>query len=264
MVRKILPYLILIVSAAGCFAAGKSLIPRLNEYSEGKEIYGEISELIREEAGETAIPEITEITQMETQEPDQQLSNQKHSSVNFNKIMDINPDIRGWIRLDGTNVDYPVMQTGNNDFYLSHAVTGVWNKVGTPFIDFRNSGDFSDRLTVIYGHYMDDGSMFTDIHKYKSQQFFEEHPVINLYTPDGDYEILPVAGVFQNVEYWDFRFDYESDEDFLHQIDTWRAVSTFKSDTVYSASDRFIVLTLCTYDIENGRFLLISKLSANE
>ena len=260
MLRKILPYLILIVSAAGCFAAGESLFSRLNEYREGKEIYRELSESVREEGNGNSIPKITETAWAADPGPALQTRGFSRSSMNFEKLRDINPDVRGWIRLNGTNVDYPVMQSANNDFYLSHAVTGVWNKVGTPFIDFRNSGDFSDRLTVIYGHFMDDGSMFTDIHKYKSQRFFEEHPVINLYTPDGDYEILPVAGVYQNVEYWDFQFDYESDEDFIHQIDNWKAVSTFKSDMEYSASDRFTVLTLCTYDIENGRFFLIGKL----
>ena len=172
--------------------------------------------------------------------------------------------MKGWIRLEGTKVDYPVVQSRDNDFYLNRAVTGEWNKVGTPFIDFRNSGDFSDPVTVIYGHYMGDGSMFTAFHDYKSQKFFEEHPFIDLYTPAGDYRLLPVAGVFQNVEYWDFTFDYESDAAFLYQIDTWKALSTFKSYTEYTAEDRFVVLTLCTYDVENSRFLLVGKLKEKD
>ena len=85
-----------------------------------------------------------------------------------------------------------------------------------------------------------------------------------LYTPAGDYRLLPVAGVFQNVEYWDFTFDYESDAAFLYQIDTWKALSTFKSYTEYTAEDRFVVLTLCTYDVENSRFLLVGKLKEKD
>ena len=96
------------------------------------------------------------------------------------------------------------------------------------------------------------------------QKFYEEHPYIDLFTPDGSFRILPVAGVFQNVEYWDFTFDYESDAAFLHQIDVWKALSTFKSDTEYAAKDRFVVLTLCTYDVENSRFLLVGKLEARK
>ena len=156
------------------------------------------------------------------------------------------------------------MQSRDNDFYLNRAATGEWNKVGTPFIDFRNSGDFSDPVTIIYGHYMGDGSMFTAFHDYKSRKFYEEHPVIDLYTPGVDYRILPVAGVFQNVEYWDFTFDYEPDEALMRQISSWKAVSTFKSETEFTAEDRFVVLTLCTYDIENGRFLLVGKLESRD
>ena len=156
------------------------------------------------------------------------------------------------------------MQSKDNDYYLSRAVNGAWNKVGTPFMDFRNSGDFSDRLTVIYGHYMGDGFMFTDIHNYKSQKFYEEHPYIDLYTPVRNYRVLPVAGVFQNVEYRDFTFDYESDEVFLRQINAWNTVSTFKSDTTYDADDRLVVLTLCTYEVDNSRFLLVGKITDSE
>ena len=99
--------------------------------------------------------------------------------------------------------------------------------------------------------------MFTEIHNYKSQKFFDEHPYIDLYTPDSRFRILPVAGVYQNVEYWDFTFDYDSDEAFLRQINNWKAVSTFESETEFDADDRFVVLTLCTYDVENSRFLLV-------
>ena len=225
MGKKTALLIILIFSAVGAATSGKKLFTALNEYKAGEGIYEEISEIAyattQTVSTPTAISDITEITL--TPEPEEKnLSEEKKSS--------------------------------------RRAVNGTWNKVGTPFMDFRNSGDFSDRINVIYGHYMGDGSMFTDIHSYKSQKFYDEHPYIDLYTLDGSFRILPVAGVYQNVEYWDFTFDYESDNSFLHQIDTWKALSTFKSDTAYDADDRFVVLTLCTYDVENSRFLLIGKL----
>ena len=79
--------------------------------------------------------------------------------------------------------------------------------------------------------------------------FYDEHPEIDLYTPAGDYKIQPIAGVYQSAEYWDFTFDFVLEDDLLYQIDAWKALSTFRSPTVYNAEDRFIVLTLCTYDI---------------
>ena len=265
MSKKTALFIILILSAAGAAIAGEKLFTAVNEYRTGEEIYEKIAEIAHVpppmDSSSTAISDITEI--MPTPETVEVTlpKERKRNPIDFDRLTEISPDIRGWIRLEGTKVDYPVMQSRDNDYYLSRAVNGDWNKVGTPFMDFRNNGDFSDRLTVIYGHYMGDGSMFTEIHNYKSQKFYDEHPYIDIYTPDGSYRILPVAGVFQNVEYWDFTFDYESDEAFLHQIDTWKALSTFKTDTEYDADDRFVVLTLCTYDVENSRFLLVGKIT---
>jgi len=259
MYKKLFLYLVLAVSLAGCAIMGKRLFEAVKEYKAGSDIYDFVSSVAHKESHGLASNELSEVTETPEQISGTEILPEDYSPVDFAALLEISPDIRGWIRLEGTNVDYPVMQTNNNDFYLSHAVNGEWNKVGTPYIDFRNSGDFSDRLTVIYGHYMDDGSMFTDIHKYKSQKFYDEHPYIELYTPRESYRIIPVAGVYQNAEYWDFTFDFDSDEAFLQQIDTWKASSTFKSNNEYDAGDRFAILTLCTYDIENGRFLLVGK-----
>ena len=261
-------FIILILSAAGSIAVGQMLFSAICEYRSGKKIFDEISE-IAYASSDTETHEIMDSDNAETvitpeAEENTRPEVMQSTPIDFDRLSAIFPEIKGWIRLAGTRVDYPVMQSKDNDYYLSRTVNGTWNKVGTPFMDFRNNGDFSDRITVIYGHYMGDGSMFTDIHSYKSQKFYEEHPYIDLYTPDGSYRILPVAGVFQNVEYWDFTFDYESDEAFRRQIDSWKAVSTFKSDTLYDADDRFVVLTLCTYDVENSRFLLVGKIAGME
>ena len=268
MNRKLPFYMILVICISGSVVMGQKLLTALNEYKAGEKIYEDISE-IAHIPSPTASHEISnsvtsEIALSPELEETIYHEERKNSPIDFDRLAKISQDIRGWIRLEGTRVDYPVMQSKDNDYYLSRAVNGTWNKVGTPFMDFRNNGDFSDRLTVIYGHFMGDGSMFTDIHSYKSQKFFDEHPYIDLYTPAGSYRILPVAGVYQNVEYWDFTFDYESDEAFVHQVDTWKALSTFKSVTAYDADDRFVVLTLCTYDVENSRFLLVGKIAESD
>ena len=288
MNKNVFLYVLLFISSAGLIFFGGKLVAALVEYKKGSDIYNQISEIayetdslddqvtvsntapdVQKDEENTnvsgvvpAVPELHEILSPipETILEPVETVTRKKSSMNFDKLLKINEDVKGWIRLEESKVDYPILQYKDNDFYLHHAITGEWNKVGTPYIDYRCAGDFSDRITVVYGHYMENGTMFTDFHKYKGQKYYEEHPVIDLFTPSGDYKILPVAGVFQNVEYWDFTFDFYSDEAFLHYIDNWKAVSTFKNDVPYDSSDRFIVLTLCTYDIENGRFLLVGKL----
>ena len=289
MSKKIL-ILFFVISLVGFGFFGMKLFQALQTYSRVNEIYNSISEIayststsdpVRAEipsdniqgfntnTESRAAEIITERSltqqQIEMPEPSETNASKGHkSSMNFESLHEINPDIKGWIKLENSKVDYPILQSNDNDFYLHHAVNGEWNKVGTPFIDYRCEGNFSDRITVIYGHYMENGTMFTDLHKYKGQKYFDEHPVINLFTPDGDYDIYPVAGVFQNVEYWDFTLDFYSDEQFLHYIDNWKAVSTFKSDTSYTAEDRFIALTLCTYDIEDGRYILVGKIVSKD
>ena len=268
MKEKTVFYIIFVFSIAGAIIAGQRLFAAIDEYKTGKNIYDELSEIAHassvSESYVITNSDIAEIVITPGTEDNSVPEEKKNSPIDFSRLSEISSDVKGWIRLEGTKVDYPVMQSKDNDYYLNRAITGEWNKVGTPFIDFRNKGDFSDRMTVIYGHYMGDGSMFTDIHSYKSQKFYEEHPYIDLFTPDNSFRILPVAGVYQNVEYWDFTFDYDSDETFLHQINIWKALSTFKSDTAYGADDRFVVLTLCTYDVENSRFLLIGKITEME
>lgn len=291
MRKNIVFYIILLISIFGAIFFGIKIYNALIEYKKGNDIYNEISEIAHNQKSmeptvsianttepisvfeqETVTPTTSHVIatySVPTQVPEQNITQsveliitpeKKRSSMNFDGLLAINEDVKGWIRLDDSKVDYPVLQYSDNDFYLHHAITGEWNKVGTPYIDYRCAGNFTDRITVIYGHYMENGTMFTDFHKYKSQKYYEDHPVINLYTPDGDYDILPVAGVFQNVEYWDFTLDFDTDESFLHYIDNWKAVSTFRNNVTYNSSDKFVVLTLCTYDIENGRYLLVGML----
>ncbi len=283
---EIIFIIIAAASFAGMFYFGRELYVALQEYKEGGNIYDAAAETAFRPTAvsteDTAIPE-SPVKLLPTQSSESSgysaigteqtiapaataISTQGAfvSEVNFDALLAQNEDVKAWIKLDGSRVNYPVLQSSDNDFYLRHTIDKTWNKVGTPFIDYRCADDFSDRITVIYGHYMENGSMFRDIHNYKSQKYFDEHPVINLYTPNGDYDLLPIAGVFQNVSgYWDFTLDFDDDAAFMHYIDNWKAVSTFKTDTEHSAEDHYVVLSLCTYDLGeapdiDGRFFLVT------
>ena len=81
-------------------------------------------------------------------------------NIDFNKLINKNPDTIGWIKVLGTDINYPVVQTNNNDFYLTHSFDKSYNKAGWIFADYRNKFDNTDKNIVIYGHNMRDGSMF--------------------------------------------------------------------------------------------------------
>ncbi|MCD8074384.1 MAG: class B sortase [Lachnospiraceae bacterium] len=106
-------------------------------------------------------------------------------TVDFEALRAINPDIVAWIRIAGTEVDYPVVQGEDNGYYLTHTFTGAENSAGTLFLDYRNAGDFTDSISMIYGHNRKDGSMFGNLKAFLDEAYFSEHGEIQLYLPSG-------------------------------------------------------------------------------
>lgn len=96
------------------------------------------------------------------------------------------PDIVGWIRIPGTVIDYEIMRPGENtaeDLYLHHAPDKSYRYAGSIYMQSLNEADFSDPNTVLYGHYMANGTMFADLHKFRKAEFFQQHDTIYVYTP---------------------------------------------------------------------------------
>ena len=123
-----------------------------------------------------------------------------------------------WITGEDTPIDYPVMHTDNNEYYLSYLYSGEENRYGALFVDCRNTGLFTDPNTVIYGHNMKNDAMFGSLMGYKEQAYYEEHPTMTLYTPDGDYTIELLSGTLESGDREFVRFRFESEEDFTGYI----------------------------------------------
>lgn len=181
-------------------------------------------------------------------------------SMDFSGLQEINPEIVGWIKGEGTGIDYPVMQADNNSYYLTHLYNGEYNNNGSIFMDYRNSGDFSDKNTVLYGHHMRNGTMFGDLEQYKDQEFFNAHPVMMLYTPGGDYLIELISGTVEDGTYEFVRFDLENNDSFLNYMEGLRSRSTFISDVEVQIDDQIIALCTCTYDWNNARYMVTGRL----
>lgn len=184
---------------------------------------------------------------------------QHRITVDFPALKKINPDVVGWIRLECTDIDYPVVRTDNNDYYLNHLFSGEKNNNGSIFVDYRNTGDFSDKNTVIYGHHMKNGMMFSPLEKYKNQAFYDANPTITLLTPNGDYYIELICGTVEdgNTQFIDFYFNNEND--FVEYIESLRARSTFVSDVELMPEDRIVSLCTCSYEWSNARFMVIGR-----
>lgn len=101
-------------------------------------------------------------------------------------LLEINPDYIGWIRIDGTNIDYPVVQGEDNYKYLSESFSGDRNSAGAIFMDKRCAEQFDSPLVIVYGHNMKDGSMFADLNLYLDDGYFAEHQEIVIAAPNGE------------------------------------------------------------------------------
>lgn len=109
----------------------------------------------------------------------------EHESVNFSVVQSKGSTATSWLYIPGTNIDYPLVQGPNNDYYLNIDAYGNSSTAGAIFINFANAPDMSDAKTVIFGHNMSDGSMFTDLHKYASEDFGKVHQDAYIYMQSG-------------------------------------------------------------------------------
>ena len=119
--------------------------------------------------------------------------------VSFSDLLAINKDVRAWVALDNTKVNYPVLQGETNLTYINTDIYGEFALAGSIYLDSRNSPDFSDRYSILYGHNMDGGRMFGDVTKYKESEFFEENRTGMIMTPTEVYSLEIYACVVVNA-----------------------------------------------------------------
>lgn len=188
--------------------------------------------------------------------------------VDFDALRETGPDIIGWLNLPDTEINYPVTQTVDNEYYLDHLCDGTYSKVGSLFVDYENQADFSDRNTIIYGHNMRDGSMFALLNEYDSQAFYEEHPKMYLVTPEGGYEVEIFAAFAaepsesgSDASPW--RLEWKDDGDYTTWITSMKDRSLIETDVTVTGSDQVLTLSTCTPG-GTERFLVMGTMTEVE
>jgi len=181
--------------------------------------------------------------------------------VDFEALNNEFPGIVGWIKLEGTIMDYPVMQYIDNDRFLTHLPDGTSHRNGSIFLDYRNSSDFSDKSVLIFGHETRTGDMFGVLKNYREQEFFDANPTIDLHTPYEDFEIMIFAVHLAHSQRDHPPLDFDDDDDFMQYIEHIQNISFIKSNIEIQPDDRIVSLCTCAYDFNEARLIIVGILS---
>ena len=189
----------------------------------------------------------------------------KSTKIDLQKLKNINSDIVGWIKIDGTNINYPVMQNG--DYYLRRNFYKQYSTYGTPFIASYCELNKSDN-SIVYGHHMNNHKMFADLEYYKNKSFYNNHKCIKLYTLEDKKTIentYEVIFAFKTVAYSNKGFNYSSFYNANTRLEYCDFISKCKELELYNTNnsavygDKLLTLSTCEYSQKNGRMVVVAK-----
>lgn len=209
-----------------------------------------------------------------SEEPGESLPSNTGDDVllRYSQLYEQNHDLAGWITIEGTNIDYPVMYVqGDNDMYLHRNFKKEYDAGGVPFIDGNCTLNPRDNNLVIYGHSMNDKSMFQNLLNYREESYYKKHPIVRFDTlkEQARYQIVAVIMTeAKSPEDPGFHYDtsYRFDDESAFN-DYWQNISSLSlyetgCSPVYE--DELITLSTCEYSSEDGRLAVIAKKIKNE
>jgi len=234
------------------------------QYREGQEIYDEAAELA----------EVPDLPDVETSQPSAASSSAAASSaasggasssakpaskpvyvdpyaallkkMDFTALRKVNGDILGWIVIPHTVISYPLLQGEDNSYYLTHTYKKTTSVVGAIFMEYRCSPDLSDFNTIIYGHRMNNGSMFGTLKNYKKQSYWKAHPSVYVTDDSGSHRYDIFAAYEVSTEGDTFRIAFSSDEEKQAFLDACTGLSVIDTGITPTVGDRVLTLSTCT------------------
>lgn len=229
----------------------------LKDREEAEDYYGELQDI----AASDLIPDVTP----EPAGTDATTSSEEEKvpipvSIDLAALQAQYPDVIGWLYCENTSINYPVAQGYDNNQYLRHLLNGSYNTAGTIFADYRNGAVGSNHNFVIFGHNMKNDTMFGSLVKYKNQAYYDAHPIFYYFTVDHVYRIELIAGYVTSISSDAYKVNFESEDSFESYIGEAIKESTFKSNAEYTAGDRIVTLSTCSYEFTNARYVVIGIL----
>lgn len=185
-----------------------------------------------------------------------------HEEKGFYQLEQKYPDVKGWISIDGTHIDYPLLQSEDNVKYLDHNAFGDYVVTGSIFLDYRFNANFTNFNTIIYGHHVPTGDMFGDIKKFTNKDFFDTHRYGTIYY-NGEEKELEIFGILE-VDAYDMKI-YRPLSDNIEENQAYYqyllSKATYKRDVSVTSEDKICLLSTCFVDVTNGRHILLAKIN---
>jgi len=224
-------------------------------FIDGYQARQEKEELIRKKtATETAISDLKQ-------------PKKKEILPQYKALYEENPDLIGWVKIDGTPLDYPVMQNEEDkEYYLHRNFNREYEYSGLPFLDHRCDISETSTNLIIYGHNMKSDSMFSCLLKYRDKDYYFLHPVIRFDTIYEESEYLIIAVIQSEVfrksddvfKFYNF-IRADTEEEFNEYIKNMKQLSLYSTGTGAVFGDQLLTLVTCSYHTENGRFAVLAK-----
>ena len=190
------------------------------------------------------------------------LDNPEETRLSLQELMAINPDTRGWITLDGTHIDYPMVQGRDDMEYVNKDVMCEFSLSGSIFLSAKNKADFSDPYMLTYGHHMDNGGMYGDVMEFIEKDYFDKHLTGHLFLPDGKARKLEVFAVIECDAYDRMIYDVEEKKGHVMElVEYLKNHATNIRDIGMKESDQIMALSTCVSVETNGRAVVMVRVN---
>ena len=251
--RRVFLFVICVALGLAMILSGYLIFDYYLDRLKAESAYDELSEFAMSEEAEATEP-ASDLSVDDTTEATECTETNVPVFVDFEKLTAEYPDTVGWIYCEGTPTNYPVVQGKDNLRYLRRLPDGSYNAAGSLFADYLCKEVAASGNYIIYGHNMKNGSMFGTLVRYKSQNYYDEHPTLYYLTPERTFRIELIAGFVTKStgEVYNTQLSAE-------QVRQFCAESNFSSGITPQDDDVFITLSTCSYEYEDARYVVIGR-----
>ncbi len=187
--------------------------------------------------------------------------------LKLEEFQNVNPDVVAWIEIENTNINYPVLQGNDNDFYMNHNYKKVSSMNGSIFLDKDYSWNPPSSNLLLYGHNMKNKTMFQNLLNYKSKKYYNEHPSIRFTTntEDANYEIISAfeSRLYYKSEKNVFRYYYfinaSNESEYNNFVENAKKASLYDTGKTAVYGDQLLTLSTCAYHVKDGRFVVVAR-----